>query len=72
VRLQRVKTHSSLGGQKAYLNFELKDHGPPEAAAPSKSDLSDFDILNVHLGNSRDGCAVLDFKVQIRKGSAAR
>jgi hypothetical protein len=68
----RGKTYSSLGGRKAYLNFELKDLRPPEAAAPSKSDLSDFDIINAHLGNSRDGYAVLDFKVQIRRGSAAR
>jgi hypothetical protein len=26
-------SHSSHGGRKAYLNFELKDHRPPEAAA---------------------------------------
>jgi hypothetical protein len=26
------KTHSSLGGRKAYLNFELKDLRRPEAA----------------------------------------
>jgi hypothetical protein len=29
----RGKNHSSHGGRKAYLNFELKDRGPPEAAA---------------------------------------
>jgi hypothetical protein len=32
-RILRGETHSSLGGRKAYLNFELKDHGRrPEAA----------------------------------------
>jgi len=31
VRLRR-KIHSSHGGQKAHLNFELKDHGRPQAA----------------------------------------
>jgi hypothetical protein len=30
----RKKIHSSHGGKKAYLNFELKDHGQPEAARP--------------------------------------
>jgi len=29
----RKETHSSHGGGKAYLNFELKDLRPPEAAA---------------------------------------
>jgi hypothetical protein len=58
----RGKIHSSHGGRKAYLNFELKDRRPPEAARQSKSDLSDFDIVNAHLGNSRDGCASLTSK----------
>jgi hypothetical protein len=31
-RVMRGKIHSSHGGRKAYLNFELKDHRPPEAA----------------------------------------
>jgi hypothetical protein len=28
----RGKIHSSIGGRKAYLNFELKDRRRPEAA----------------------------------------
>jgi hypothetical protein len=32
-RIPRGKTHSSRGGRKAYLNFELKDRRPPKAAA---------------------------------------
>ncbi len=32
VHAQRGITHSSHGGRKAYLNFELKDLRPPEAA----------------------------------------
>ena len=32
LRILRGKTHSSHGGKKAYLNFELKDLRPPEAA----------------------------------------
>jgi len=32
-REPREKNHSSHGGRKAYLNFELKDRRPPEAAA---------------------------------------
>jgi hypothetical protein len=39
------KTHSSLGSQKAHLNFEIKDR------RQSKSDLSDVDIVNADLGN---------------------
>jgi hypothetical protein len=31
-RVLREKNHSSHGGRKAYLNFELKDQRPPEAA----------------------------------------
>ena len=31
-RFMRGELHSSLGGRKAYLNFELKDHGRPKAA----------------------------------------
>jgi hypothetical protein len=31
-RVVRGKNHSSLGGRKAYLNFELKDRRRPEAA----------------------------------------
>jgi hypothetical protein len=49
-RILRGKTHSSDGGRKAYLNFELKDHGrnrsrllPRPAFEMSKSDKSDFD-----------------------------
>ena len=49
-RALRGKIHSSHGGRKAYLNFELKDHGPnrsrllPRSALKmSKSDKSDFD-----------------------------
>lgn len=29
----RRKSHSPRGGGEAYLDFELKDHGLPEAAA---------------------------------------
>jgi hypothetical protein len=67
-RRLRGNTHSSHGGRKAYLNFELKVHWLLEAARQSKSDLSDFDIVNADLRNGRDRCAVLDFKVQIRSG----
>jgi hypothetical protein len=47
-RAWRGKTHSSLSGQKAYLNFELKDAHrfrllPGSAFMMSKSDRSDFD-----------------------------
>ena len=41
----RGNIHSSHGGRKAHLNFELKDLRPPEAARQSKSDLSDFDVI---------------------------
>ena len=54
--------------QKAYLNFELKDHGPnrsrllPRSALKmSKSDKSDLRLAAALR-------AVLDFKVQIRSG----
>jgi hypothetical protein len=47
----RGKTHSSHGGRKAHLTFELKDLRPPEAARHLKSDLSDFNIVNADLGN---------------------
>jgi hypothetical protein len=30
--MMRGKIHSLHGGRKAYLNFELKDHRPLEAA----------------------------------------
>jgi hypothetical protein len=38
----RGKTHSSHGDKKAYLNFELKDHGRPERyyGATATSDLT--------------------------------
>jgi hypothetical protein len=64
----RGKIHSSPGGTKAYLHFELKD--APKARRQSKSDLSDLDISNADLGNSRDRVRsqILDFKVQIRSG----
>jgi hypothetical protein len=44
----RRKIHSSHGGRKAYLNFELKDAHrfrllPGSAFMMSKSDRSDFD-----------------------------
>src|ERR1700730_12380850 len=47
-RTAHKKTHSSHGGRKAYLNFELKDAHrsrllPRSAFAMSKSDRSDFD-----------------------------
>jgi hypothetical protein len=47
-RTWRGKTHSSDGGRKAYLNFELKDAHPSRllprwAFTMSKSDKSDFD-----------------------------
>jgi hypothetical protein len=54
------------------LNFEVKDRRPPEAARQSKLELSDFDIINANLGNSRDWCAVLEFKVQMRFSAAMR
>jgi hypothetical protein len=40
-RLVRGKIHSSLGGRKAYLNFELKDRRRPERyyGATATSDL---------------------------------
>jgi hypothetical protein len=61
-RRLRGKTHSSHGGRKAHLNFEVKDLRRPEAARQSKSDLSDFDIVNADLGNSRDRIASLTSK----------
>jgi hypothetical protein len=57
---------------RAHLNFEVKDLRRPEAARQSKSDLSDFDIVNADPGNSRDRCAVLEFKVQMRFSAAMR
>ena len=70
-RAWRGKIHSSHGGRKAYLNFELKDRRRPEAARQSKSDLSDFDIINAHLGNSRDGYASLTSKCRYARVSRA-
>jgi hypothetical protein len=32
MRIKREEIHSSDGGRKAYLNFELKDQRRPEAA----------------------------------------
>jgi hypothetical protein len=37
---------------RACLNFEVKDGA--KLRRQSKTDLSDFDILNADLGNSRD------------------
>ena len=38
----RGKTHSSLGGRKAYLNFELKD--APKARGLRPSQILDFKV----------------------------
>lgn len=63
----RGAIHSSHGGQKRIrtLKSRIKTAG---GGGTSKSGLPDFDIINAHLGNSRDGCAVLGFKVQMRVG----
>jgi hypothetical protein len=65
----RGAIHSSHGGQKRIrtLKSRIKTAG---GGGTSKSGLPDFDIVNTHLGNSRDGCAVLDFKVRMRPGQS--
>jgi hypothetical protein len=55
-----------MAAKKAYLNFELEDRRPPEAARQSKSDKSDFDIINAGPGNSRDRIASLTSKFNAR------
>jgi hypothetical protein len=51
---------------RAHLNFEVKDG--TKCRRQSKSDLSDFDIVNADLGKSRDRMRsqILEFRVQIR------
>lgn len=42
----RVTRKNPFIAWQTYLNFELKDLRPPEAARQSNSDLSDFDVVN--------------------------
>jgi len=57
-----------MAAEQAYLNFEVKGHDRLRRRRYSKSDLSNFDIINAGSGNSRNRRAVLEFKVQIRSG----
>jgi hypothetical protein len=47
----RGKTYSSLGGRKAYLNFELKD--APKARRLRRSKILDFKV-QIRSGRPRD------------------
>jgi len=63
----RGKTHSSLCGQKAYLNFEVKDAHrsrllPRPALMVSKSGKP------ISIGARPSAVMILEFKVQIRSG----
>ena len=51
-----------IARQTRAYKVEVKDPRRPEAARQSKSDLSDFDIINANPGNSRDWCASLSSK----------
>jgi hypothetical protein len=49
--MSRTKTHSSLGGREAHLNFELKD--TPKARRLRRSQILDFEV-QMRSGQPRD------------------